>query len=71
MSKRQLLDYVQKFVSLDDDEAEQFAACFKEVKVKKRQFIVQPEFINRHRSFVIKGAFRTYAVADDGQEHTF
>ncbi len=71
MSKKQLLDYVQKFVSLDDDEAEQFLSAFKEVKVKKKQFIVQPDFINRHRSFVVKGAFRTYAVTEDGQEHTF
>jgi CRP-like cAMP-binding protein len=71
MSKKHLLDYVRKFVSLQDDEAEQFVSDFKEVKVKKRQFIVQPGFTNKHRAFVVKGAFRTYAVTDDGQEHTF
>ncbi len=71
ISKKQLLDYVQKFVSLADDEAEQFMSYFKEVKVKKRQFIVQPNFTNKHRAFVVKGAFRTYAVTDEGQEHTF
>lgn len=71
MSKKQLLDYVQNFVSLEDHEAEQFASAFKEAKVKKRQFIVQPNFTNRHRAFVIKGAFRTYAVTDEGQDHTF
>lgn len=71
MSKKQLLDYVQNFVSLEDHEAEQFVYSFKEVKVKKRQFIVQPNFTNRHRAFVVKGAFRTYAVTDEGQEQTF
>lgn len=71
MDKKHLLDYVQKFVLLDDDEAEQFVSDFKEIKVKKRQFIVQPGFTNKHRAFVLKGAFRTYAVTDDGQEHTF
>jgi CRP-like cAMP-binding protein len=70
MSKKQLLDYVQKFVSLDDNEAEQFVSGFKEVKVKKRQFIVQPGFTNKYRAFVVKGAFRTYAVTDEGQDHT-
>ncbi|MCW9705985.1 Crp/Fnr family transcriptional regulator [Fodinibius salsisoli] len=70
MSKNQLIDYVQNFVSLEDDEAEQFVSAFEEVKVKKRQFIVQPNFTNRHRSFVVKGAFRSYAIANDGQEHT-
>ena len=70
MNKKQLIDYVQNFVSLDDNEAEQFVAHFEEVRVKKRQFIVQPNFTNKHRAFVVKGAFRTYAVTDDGQEHT-
>jgi CRP-like cAMP-binding protein len=70
MSKEQLINYVQDFVSLEDNEAEQFVSCFEEVKVKKRQFIVQPNFTNKHRSFVLKGAFRTYTVTNDGQEHT-
>lgn len=69
-SKSQLINYVQNFVSLEDDEAAQFTAAFEEVKVKKRQFIVQPNFTNKHRSFVVKGAFRTYAITNEGQEHT-
>lgn len=70
MNKDQLLAYVKHFVSLDDIEAEQFSSCFEEVKVKKRQFIVQPNFTNKHRSFVVKGAFRAYTIADNGQDHT-
>jgi len=70
MSKQQLINYVRKFVSLHDAEMDQLVSCFDEVKVKKRQFIVQPNFTNRHRAFVVKGAFRSYAVADDGQQHT-
>ena len=70
MSKVQLINYVKNFVSLDDIETGQFLSCFEEVKVKKRQFIVQPNFTNKHRAFVVKGAFRAYAVTNDGQEHT-
>ena len=70
MNHRNLLDYVKKFVDLDQQEASAFIAYFEEVKVKKRQFIVQPNFTNKYRSFVVNGAFRSYAVADDGQEHT-
>lgn len=70
MNKKKLIDYVQNFVSLEEDETERFVSDFVEVKVKKRQFIVQPNFTNKHRSFVVKGAFRTYAITDDGQEHT-
>lgn len=70
MNKDQLLNYVENFVSLTDNEALVLRSSFKEVKVKKRQFIVQPNFTDRHRNFVVKGAFRTYAISDEGQEHT-
>jgi CRP-like cAMP-binding protein len=69
-SKDQLIKYVQNFVRLTEEEAALFVADFKEINVRKRQFIVQPNFINKERTFVVKGAFRTYTVADDGQEHT-
>ena len=65
-----LIDYVQKFIKLTADEAIQFSESFKEVKIKKKQFIVQPDFTVKYRSFVLKGAFRSYIIADDGQEHT-
>lgn len=70
MAKETLIEYVQKFVTLTEEETFQFQSSFKEVFVKKRQFIVQPGFTNRHRSFVVKGGFRTYAVTNEGQEHT-
>lgn len=70
MSKTRLLEYVNNFVSLEANEAEQFLSPFVEVKIRKRQFIVQPNFTNKHRAFVVKGAFRTYAATDDGQDHT-
>ena len=64
------IDHLQKIVPLTQEEAEQFAASFREVKIKKRQFIVQPNFTARHRNYVLKGAFRAYVVADEGQDHT-
>lgn len=62
--------YIDKFVQLTQEEKEIFSACFQEVKIKKRQFIVQPNFIAQHRNYVLKGAFRAYVVADEGQDHT-
>jgi CRP-like cAMP-binding protein len=66
----QILEYVQKLVQLTDVEKKLFSAAFKEVKIKKRQFIVQPNFIAKCRYFVIKGALRAYVVGDEGVEHT-
>ena len=62
--------YIDKFVKLTEEEKKLFSSCFKEEKIKKRQFIVQPNFIAKHRQYVLKGAFRAYVVADEGQEHT-
>src|SRR6185312_8597089 len=45
-------------------------ACFKAIKVKKRQFIVQPNYVAEYRYFVVKGALRAYVIGDEGQEHT-
>lgn len=70
MSSAQLKEYIQNFISLEEDEAAQFVSAFEEIKVKKRQFIVQPNFTNKYRSFVVKGAFRTYAITSDGHDHT-
>jgi len=65
-----IIDYVSKFVGLTDEENNAFAACFKELRVVRRQFIVQPGFTARSRYFVIKGALRAYVVGDEGQDHT-
>lgn len=71
MSEMQpLIDHVQKRVRLTPEEAEQFVAFFKPAKIKKRQFIIQPDFVARHRNYVLEGAFRAYVVADKGQDHT-
>ena len=70
MKKQQLLDYVQNFVQLDAGEADYFLSCFEEVKVRKRQFIVQPNFTCKHRAFVVEGAFRSYTITDEGHDCT-
>jgi CRP-like cAMP-binding protein len=62
--------HIQKRQPLTDAEAEDFCLNFKMVHVKKRQFIVQPEFIAKNRFFVIQGSFRAYVIGDQGQEHT-
>jgi CRP-like cAMP-binding protein len=70
MSAGPIVDYLQRFVSVNEDEARQFSSSFTELRVKKRQFIVQPEFIARYRHYVVQGAFRAYVIDDKGQDHT-
>lgn len=68
--ENKIVEYINKSVSLTDQEAEIFSNSFKEVKIKKRQFIVQPNFIVKNRNYVLNGAFRAYVVDDNGQDST-
>lgn len=64
-----LIDHIQKKVSLSEEDVLHFVSFFKLTKVKKRQFIIQPDFVAKHRNYVLQGAFICYVVADEGQEH--
>lgn len=65
-----LIDHISSRVSFSEEEIQEFVSCFKVSKVKKRQFIIQPDFVAKYRNYVVKGAFRAYVVADEGEEHT-
>lgn len=68
--QNKIAEYINRTVSLTDDEAATFCSAFREVKIKNRQFIVQPDFIVKNRNYVLEGAFRAYVVDDNGQEST-
>jgi CRP-like cAMP-binding protein len=63
-------NYIARHVTLTTEEEERFTSLLKITKVKKKQYIVQPEFVCRYRSYVYKGAMRAYLVDDNGQEHS-
>lgn len=70
MSDTKIIEYINRSVTLSEEEGQVFAAAFREVKIKKRQFIVQPNFVVKNRNYVLKGAFRAYVVDDEGQDST-
>ena len=65
-----IFDYVSRYVDLTEAEMAHFATFLKITKVKKRQFIVQPGFVCKYKSYVLKGAFRAYLIDNEGKEHT-
>ena len=69
-SEHKIIEYINRSVRLTDEEATVFSAAFREVKIKKRQFIVQPNFIVKNRNYIVSGAFRAYVVDDKGQDNT-
>jgi CRP-like cAMP-binding protein len=69
-NKDVIIAYVRNLVPISEAEAVVLAAAFKEIRVKKRQFLIQPNFTAKSRYFVISGALRAYVIGKDGQEHT-
>lgn len=66
----EIKEYVARHIQLSEAEEEFFVSLLRITKVRKKQFIVQPEFICKYRSYILKGAMRAYLVDNKGQEHT-
>jgi len=65
-----VFNYIARYVDLTKAEQNLLLPFLKIKKVKKRQFIVQPGFVCKHKSYVVKGAFRGYLADNEGKEHT-
>jgi CRP-like cAMP-binding protein len=62
--------HLQNRVALTEEELAEILAVFKIKQIKKKQFIIQPEFVAKHRNYVLKGAFRGYVIDGKGEDHT-
>nr|WP_315033740.1 Crp/Fnr family transcriptional regulator [uncultured Chryseobacterium sp.] len=69
-AQQKLSEYIQRAGNLTESEVQEFVDAFVETKIKKRQFIVQPDFTAQYRHFIVQGAFRAYVVGDRGSDHT-
>src|ERR1700744_2983788 len=57
-------------IQLSQDNMDKLIAAFQVKKIKRKQFIIQPEFIAKYRVYVLKGAFRSYVIDEKGNDHT-
>ncbi|MBE9463944.1 Crp/Fnr family transcriptional regulator [Dyadobacter subterraneus] len=64
------IKYIQRIIVLTEQELTEFTSVFIYKKIKKKQFIIQPEFPAKYRTYVLKGALRSYVIDHDGVDHT-
>lgn len=62
--------HVSKYIQLSEEEENYFVSLLRITRVKKKQFIVQPDFVCKYRSYVFRGAMRAYLFDNRAQEHT-
>src|ERR1700750_813883 len=66
--KDALIAHINKFVSLNQDEAAEVAAFVNIISLKKKEFVLEPGEVCRANYFVSKGCMRLYFVNRNGQE---
>ena len=65
-----ILKNIGRFIDLTEEERQYFTSILKTTKIRKKQYVAQPEFVCRYKNYIINGAMRSYLVDNDGQEHT-
>lgn len=63
-------NYVARHIDLTPDDTAFFISLLRINKIRKKQFIVQPEFTCKYRSYVFKGSMRAFLVDNNANEHT-
>jgi CRP-like cAMP-binding protein len=64
-----LVDHINKFVQLNDEEIALLSDSVRRRRMKKRQFLLNIGDIEKVESFIIKGCLKTYFIDEKGEEH--
>lgn len=67
---RNLIEHVEKHVTLSQEEKELLASFLKTRRILKRQYLLQADTVCQYESFVVEGCLRMFYVDDKGLEHT-
>jgi len=66
----QITAYLNSYVNFTSEEVDAFFASLTYKTINRRQFVAQPDFTSKYRTFVLKGSFRGYLICIEGKEHT-
>jgi CRP-like cAMP-binding protein len=65
-----IIQNISRFITLTEEEEQIFTSLLRIQKVRKKQFIVQPEYVCQYRTYITTGALRSYFIGNAGQEYT-
>ncbi|RYD58613.1 MAG: Crp/Fnr family transcriptional regulator [Sphingobacteriales bacterium] len=69
-SEEAIKQFLKNRVEVSEQEADVFAQAFREKKLRRKQLVVQPGFLTKHRYYVVDGVLRSFITDDSGQETT-
>jgi len=65
-----LQTHLQSRAPLTTEECDMIISRFRLKKVKRKQFIIQPEYVAKYRNYVVQGALRAYVTDENGIDNT-
>ena len=69
MNTKPLLEYISKYITLNEEEAAFFVSKLSPRKYLKGQYILQQGDVCEKSSFLVSGCTKTFYVDEKGQEH--
>lgn len=69
LSHKLIIDNVCRFIDLTELEIQKYLSLLTEIKVKKRDFLMQAGDITTYEYFITKGCLKVYTLDEDGAPH--
>jgi CRP-like cAMP-binding protein len=64
------INNITRKIALSQENLDKLIAAFQMVKVRRKQFVIQPGFVAKYRLYVLKGAFRSYVIDEKDNDCT-
>lgn len=64
-----IFDNIARFIDLTEMEKHKYISLLTEIKVKKKEFLMQAGDITKYEYFVTKGCLKVYTLDEDGGTH--
>ena len=68
-SHKLIINNVSRFIELTDWEKHQFISLLKDVKIKKKDFLLQEGEVAKYEYFITKGCLKNYTLDENGTQH--
>lgn len=69
MTVQPIIEYFKNYLPLNKEERLLLDKRTTQRQIKRRQMILQENFVCKHYTFVVKGCFKMYSIDEKGSEH--
>ncbi|WP_316928044.1 Crp/Fnr family transcriptional regulator [Gillisia marina] len=66
---RNILDHLEKIISLSESEQQEFTSILEEIKISKKNFLIQPGDLVNSEYYVVSGCLEAYYLDESGDKH--